>query len=112
MAPAIFNLLAELPAAGAQEQFDTLCETRGARIERIVSHGHASPPDFWYDQAHDEWVMVLQGEATLGFEGGAGVLLNAGDSLCIPAHCRHRVISTSQNTVWLAVHLPESGPSA
>jgi hypothetical protein len=26
--------------------------------ERIISHDHASPADFWYDQARHEWVIV------------------------------------------------------
>jgi hypothetical protein len=30
------------------------------RIERIISHGHASPADFWYDQPQHEWVIVLR----------------------------------------------------
>ena len=40
------------------------------RIERIISHGHASPADFWYDQAQHEWVIVLKGAARLQFEDG------------------------------------------
>ena len=35
----------------------------GIRIERIVSRGHTSPPDFWYDQPQAEWVIVLAGSA-------------------------------------------------
>ena len=31
----------------------------GARVERIVSRGTATPPDYWYDQTEDEWVMQL-----------------------------------------------------
>ena len=33
------------------------------KIERIVSRGHASPEDFWYDQEENEWVMVVKGTA-------------------------------------------------
>ena len=28
----------------------TLLDASSVRIERIISHGHASPTDFWYDQ--------------------------------------------------------------
>lgn len=96
-----------MPAA--EEHFQTLCTRRGVRIERIVSHRHASPEGFWYDQHHDEWVMLVQGEATLGFADEADVALMPGDWLLIPAGCRHRVVATGENTVWLAVHLGESG---
>ena len=105
MRPALFNLLADLPAPGEAEHFATLCETKAVRIERIVSDEHSSPPDFWYDQPHDEWIMLVQGEAVLEFGSGERQLLRRGDSLYIPARCRHRVGGTGPRTVWLAVHL-------
>lgn len=108
--PPVFNLFSALPAVGAEESFQTLCEGLGARIERIVSYRHASPPGFWYDQAHAEWVVLLQGEAVLGFADAPDVALKAGDSLLIPAHRRHRVVSTGEGTVWLAVHFREQQP--
>ncbi len=77
------------------------------RVERIVSHGHTSPPGFWYDQPRHEWVALLAGAAALRFEGdGAPVELRPGDSLTIPAGRRHRVEWTTPDepTVWLAVH--------
>lgn len=77
------------------------------RIERIVSHGHASPEDFWYDQDQAEWVIVLKGSAELLFEHeGATHLLGPGDYVAIPPHARHRVTATDPSgpTVWLAVH--------
>src|SRR5215831_3544246 len=42
-----------LPASrrSAEEEFTQLLRAPAVRIERIVSHGHASPPGFWYDQA-------------------------------------------------------------
>ena len=105
MIPERLNLLANLPAARELEDFQTLLESPSVRIERIVSDGQSSPPLFWYDQPNDEWVMVLQGEATLEYFGGEQQQLLPGDSVCIPAHCRHRVASTAPRTVWLAVHI-------
>ena len=35
----------------ADEEFAQILSRPGLKIERIVSHGHASPPGFWYDQA-------------------------------------------------------------
>jgi cupin 2 domain-containing protein len=89
------------------ERFETLLHSGSVRIERIVSHGHASPPGFWYDQAEHEWVMVLQGQAGLRFEGDdQPVVLKPGDFVNIPAHRRHRVewTTTEEPTIWLAVH--------
>lgn len=104
----LFNLLATLPTAGEEEHFQILFDTPAVRIERIVSDGHASAPDFWYDQPHDEWVLLVQGTAVLGFEDGEHPLA-PGDSLLIPAHCRHRVAGTAPRTVWLAVHVLNGG---
>ena len=63
-----FNLLAALPQELSDELFTTLLESKNLRIERIISHGHASPDGFWYDQDHNEWVMMLKGAARLMFE--------------------------------------------
>ncbi len=103
------NLLAGLPPPGPDEHFHTLLDHPGARIERIVSHGQASPAGFWYDEPADEWVMVLSGRAELGFDDGERRTMKAGDWLLIPAHRRHRVESTAPATVWLAVHLHPAG---
>ena len=104
----IGNLLAALPdTAPPAELFETLAghAAEGIEIQRIVSFGHASPADFWYDQNQAEWVMLIQGEAILQFEGRPDLHLRTGDYCNIPAHQRHRVAWTTpdQPTVWLAV---------
>lgn len=101
------NLFAELPAApAAAEQFAELLAHPGLRIERIVSTGQSSPPDFWYDQSEGEWVLLLQGEAKLRLADEAAARhLKAGDFLDIAPHRRHRVDWTPADriTIWLAV---------
>ena len=74
------------------------------RIERIVSEGHVSPDNFWYEQDEWEWVAVLQGNAELEFKTEK-ISLVSGDWVLIPAHERHRVSFTSSEPpcVWLAV---------
>ena len=101
------SLFEEVPARGDIEQTTVLAELPGARIERIVSTGQASPPDFWYDQDRTEWVIVLAGSAGLMIEGeSAPRILAPGDYIELPPHVRHRVEWTDADepTVWLAVH--------
>ena len=101
------NLFRDLPASLATELVDVLVDTPGARLERIVSLGHATPPGEWYDQATNEWVIVLRGRASLRFEDEtAPRVLEPGDHVLIAAHRRHRVEWTepSAPTVWLALH--------
>lgn len=104
MLPESGNLYDKLPAAHEGEEFQTLFQGGSARVERIVSNRHASPPGFWYDQTGDEWVAVLQGEATLEFADARLLEMRAGDWISIPSHMRHRVQRTGPETIWLAVH--------
>ncbi|MEI6428128.1 MAG: cupin domain-containing protein [Pseudanabaena sp. ELA607] len=98
-----FSLPHPLPI---DETFLPIIHTSQILIEKIISVGHTTPADQWYDQDRDEWVMLLQGNATLAFEDGTMTDLAQGDYLLIPAHCRHRVIATSHepHCIWLAVH--------
>ncbi len=98
------NIFADLPSNLPDELFTTLLDAGTVRIERIVSHGHASPAGFWYDQGEHEWVIVLKGAARLRFEDGI-VEMKPGDFIDIPAHKKHRVEWTTpeEPTIWLAV---------
>lgn len=103
----IRNILADLPDS-PDEIFETLLEKSGIKIERIISSGQATPAGEWYDQAGDEWVVLLSGSAGLMIEGEISPRrLAAGDYLLLPAGCRHRVEWTDPavKSVWLAVHL-------
>lgn len=94
-----------------QECVERLLERPGLRIERIISRGHASPPGFWYEQPHGEWVALLSGSARLEFDDGREPLdLQPGSYVDLPAGCRHRVAWTDaeQPTLWLAVHYQQS----
>ena len=102
------NLLGGLGPAGPDEQVETLLATPTVRLERIVSRGHTTPAGQWYDQAQDEWVLLVQGGAGLRFEGADAVrTLDPGDWLLIPARVRHRVEWTApaEPTIWLCLFL-------
>ncbi len=101
----IFDKRGIVPPGSMQEQgrevFDTLLSvvaTTGQRVrlERIMSFGEEHGE--WYDQGWDEWVMVVRGD-------GSVTELEAGGYLLIEAHRRHRVLRTSFDCVWLALHL-------
>ena len=103
------NLFAGLPDQVPAEVFEPLVCAPNVRIERILSTGHASPPGQWYDQPWAEWVAVLAGQAAVLIEGEQQPrVLGPGDHLELAAHVRHRVewTSTTEPTVWLAVHYP------
>jgi cupin 2 domain-containing protein len=101
--PPTTNLLHPLPNDLTNEAFTELLQQGAVRIERIVSNGHVSPADFWYDQDENEWVLLLAGEGEIELADGERIHLCQGDALNLPAHTRHRVTFTSRPTVWLAV---------
>ncbi|MGR9114624.1 MAG: cupin domain-containing protein [Gammaproteobacteria bacterium] len=104
----ISNIFTAIPDALPDELFESILKNETVQIERIVSRGHITSAGYWYDQSWDEWVLLLQGGATLCYEGVVDpVVLKPGDYSLIPAHTRHRVSWTdpTQNTIWLAIHI-------
>ena len=104
----IQNIFEDIPETLSQELFQTMAERNNVRVERIVSEGQVTAEGEWYDQAGDEWVILLSGGAELLFEGEtAPRTLKPGDYVMIPAGSRHRVEWTDpdQRTIWLAVHV-------
>lgn len=102
------NLYKDIPKTSVEEIFDTLFTNDNVKIERIISTGQSSKPDFWYDQDWDEWVLLLKGQAVIGFEHKKdSITLQPGDYLLIPRGIRHRVEFTiaTPPTVWLAIHM-------
>jgi cupin 2 domain-containing protein len=101
------NLFTNIARKLPDEQIVELLSARHIRIERIVSTGHATVLDEWYDQDWAEWVLLLAGSAGLIFEGETEpLLLEPGSYVHIAAHRRHRVAWTNPlvPTVWLAIH--------
>jgi len=84
------------------ETFTTLLEHKNVKINRIISSSDAKPIE--YIQEEDEWLVLLEGEATLLIDGESKVL-SKGETLFIPAKVPHTVIKTSHGVVWLTVHI-------
>jgi cupin 2 domain-containing protein len=96
------NIFDDATPPSVGERFEPLLERRDLRIERIVSS--AQPDTRVYDQAQDEWVVLLRGEAELEVEG-VKRQLREGDHLFLAAHTVHRVLRCSEGAVWLALHM-------
>ncbi len=101
------NIFKNLPAELDKEHFESLLETQGFLLERIVSRGQATPAAEWLHQDRDEWVLLLRGQAGLLMDGeDEPRVLKPGDYVHIPAGQRHRVEWTlnGADTIWLALH--------
>ena len=99
------NIFESIPKEINEEIFESLIESEKVKIQRIISKGHTSPKEGWYDQDQDEWVIVLQGSATIEFENEEPLSLKIGGYVNIPAGTKHQVTWTDSEieTVWLAV---------
>ena len=84
------------------ETFTTLLEHKNIKINRIVSSD--SLDEKLYIQEEDEWLVLLEGEATLLLDNEEKILAK-GDTLFIPSNTPHRVSHTKNGTVWLTVHI-------
>ena len=99
------NIFNNIPKTLQEELFENILSKDSIQIQRIISKGHVTPKDEWYNQENNEWVIVLQGEAILSFENSDDVKLKSGDYINIKAHTKHKVSWTIPNeeTIWLAV---------
>jgi len=83
------------------EEFTTLFENKNIQIVKIVSSDKVEPKE--YCQKENEFVFLLEGEATLEIDG-KNKTLKKGDYIYIPSNTLHRVIKTQKGTLWLAIH--------
>lgn len=89
----------KIPDSG--EDFTTLFEKENIKIVKIVSSDNLEIKEYCQDE--DEFVILLEGGATLEIDGKK-VTLNRGDTLFIPAKTKHRVLTTQKGTLWIAIH--------
>ncbi|MCX6076055.1 MAG: cupin domain-containing protein [Campylobacterales bacterium] len=97
----IFKNCSGVPAKGT-ENFETIFKNDKIEIEKILSNELIEGE--WYEQNNDEWVILLCGNAVLEFENHTQEL-ECGDYLYIPKLKKHRVLKTSDDAMWLALHL-------
>jgi len=84
------------------EIFTSLYEKNGVLIEQIVSSDVLEKKI--YQQPYDEWLVLLEGEATLCV-GKKNIYLQKGDTFLIEKNLSHEVLSTKSGTLWLCVHM-------
>ncbi len=85
-----------------KETITELLQYKNVTINRIVSNRIENGQ--WYDQEEDEWLILIKGAALLMIDNEEK-RLKAGDTLFIAAHELHRVLSTSENALWITVHI-------
>lgn len=103
----VSNIFSDIPDDLTHEVSEEILRNGSLRMERIISKGHKTPKDQWYDQDQDEWVILLKGSAGLVIEGEQEiVVLKPGDYVLLPAHFRHRVEWTDpeEETIWMALY--------
>ena len=86
----------------SDETFTTLLEHKNIKINRIVSSKNFESIE--YAQEEDEWLILLEGKATL-LINNEEKKLTKGDTLFIAAKVPHKVLKTKDGTVWLTVHI-------
>jgi cupin 2 domain-containing protein len=77
-----------------------LASVGGVDVDQILSGRLDAPVDYLADV--DEWVVVLEGRASLEVAGEA-VELHAGDWVLLPAGTPHRLVDAEPGTNWLTV---------
>jgi len=83
------------------EEFTTLLEKENIKIVRIVSSDKLEAKE--YCQEENEFVILLEGKATLDIKGKR-IKLSRGDTLFIPARTEHKILATKKGTLWLAIY--------
>jgi len=84
------------------EDFTSLLEYKNIKIIRIVSSDNIEPKIYIQDE--DEWVVILEGKATMMIDSKIQAL-HRGDTLFIPSGTPHEIINVADGTVWIAVHI-------
>ncbi len=89
-----------------KEIFEKILSTKKITIERIISYGQKTPEDLWLYDKRNEWVLLLQGKATLLFENKKIVKMKQGDYILIDSRTKHKVTYTSKKPpcIWLAIY--------
>ena len=84
------------------ETLTTLLSHKNIKINHIVSSDQLEETE--YIQEEDEWLVLIEGEATLLIQDEERKL-QKGDTLFIAANTPHQILKTIKGTVWLTIHI-------
>ena len=84
------------------ENLTTLLSHKNIKINRIISSDQLEETE--YLQEEDEWLVLLEGEATLLIQNEEKKL-QRGETLFIEKNTPHQILKTAKGTVWLTVHI-------
>ena len=90
------------PTPKSGETLTTLLSHKNIKINHIISSDKLEGIE--YQQEEDEWLVLLEGEATLLIDNQERHL-KKGETFFIPAQTPHKVLKTRNGTVWLTVHI-------
>ena len=71
----ISNIYSDIPDDLTHEVIDEILRNGALKLERIVSKGHETSKDQWYDQEKNEWVILLKSSAGLMIEGEGEIVV-------------------------------------
>ncbi len=96
------NILEYAVTPESGETINLLLNHKNIKINKIVSSDDIDHIEYCQDE--DEWILLLEGSATLECDGKV-LELKRGDSLLIPSKTTHRVKKVEKGTIWLTVHI-------
>ncbi|SHO80723.1 Uncharacterized conserved protein [hydrothermal vent metagenome] len=96
------NILKNIKPPLNGEDFTTLLNHKNIKIVRIISSDKLDIVE--YIQEEDEWVLIIEGEATIIMNNQKYNLIK-GDTLFIPSKTKHIIENVKSATIWLAIHI-------
>ncbi len=89
-----------------EEIFEKILSKSNIYIERIISYGYKTDDNSWMYDKRNEWVILLQGKASILFKNGKVHKLNKGDFIFIKPKTKHKILYTSKKPpcIWLAIY--------
>ncbi len=91
---------ATVPPTG--ESFQTLFSKKNVIIKRIISSSSIDKEVM--SQEEDEWFIMIEGSATIMI-GDEKKELVSGDYCFVEAKREHQILTVSEGTIWLAMHM-------
>ncbi|WP_029608467.1 cupin domain-containing protein [Mycoplasma simbae] len=102
----IFDLANKINISQADrsEIIKTLSNDNKTKVELIFSKNASTD---WMNSKMFELAFLIQGKAVVETNENKIIEMTAGDCISIHPNATHRVVSTSKNALWIAIHTEE-----